>query len=188
MASLPPLPEDGEVEEQAIVAEDNQGSSLPESEVAGSHKSAASHEKEIESEASESTQSLPPAISPNNKRKRNDAEGSGTSKAEKVVPSHPKAAYDPYIESLVSSDDEEEVPTVDVAPRTTSLSLLVAPAEHPTAQVTENNRGRPSERSDHPGTSGEEDEADHSRELAAAPAGRHEVIFSHLAERIQLSF
>ncbi|KAK1641938.1 hypothetical protein QYE76_059743, partial [Lolium multiflorum] len=28
MASLPPLPEDGEVEEQAIVAEDNQGSSL----------------------------------------------------------------------------------------------------------------------------------------------------------------
>ncbi|KAK1647962.1 hypothetical protein QYE76_065767 [Lolium multiflorum] len=34
MASLPPLPEDGEVEEQAIVAEDNQGSSLHESEVA----------------------------------------------------------------------------------------------------------------------------------------------------------
>ncbi|KAK1617350.1 hypothetical protein QYE76_022867 [Lolium multiflorum] len=33
MASLPPLPEDGEVEEQAIVAEDNQGSSLHESEV-----------------------------------------------------------------------------------------------------------------------------------------------------------
>jgi hypothetical protein len=37
------------------------------------------------------------------KGKKNDAEGSGTSKAEKVVPSHPKAAYDPYIESLVSS-------------------------------------------------------------------------------------
>ncbi|KAK1641936.1 hypothetical protein QYE76_059741 [Lolium multiflorum] len=74
MASLPPLPEDGEVEEQAIVAEDNQGSSLPESEVAGSHKSAASHEKEVESDASESTQSLPPAVSPRNKRKRNDAE------------------------------------------------------------------------------------------------------------------
>ncbi|KAK1615288.1 hypothetical protein QYE76_020805 [Lolium multiflorum] len=48
MTSLPPLPEDGEVEEQAIVAEDTQGSSIPESEVAGSHKSAASHEKEIE--------------------------------------------------------------------------------------------------------------------------------------------
>ncbi|KAK1618874.1 hypothetical protein QYE76_024391 [Lolium multiflorum] len=126
MASLPPLPEDGEVEEQAIVAEDNQGSSLHESEVAGSHKSAASHEKEVESEASESTQSLPPAVSPRNKRKRNDAEDSGTSKAEKVVPSHPKAAYDPYIESLVSSDDEEEVPTVDVAPRTSTSHTVLA--------------------------------------------------------------
>ncbi|XP_071678195.1 uncharacterized protein [Lolium perenne] len=126
MASLPPLPEDGEVEEQAIVAEDTQGSSIPESEVAGSHKSAASHEKEVESEASESTQSLPPAVSPRNKRKRNDAEDSGTSKAEKVVPSHPKAAYDPYIESLVSSDDEEEVPTVDVAPRTSTSHTVLA--------------------------------------------------------------
>ncbi|KAK1608284.1 hypothetical protein QYE76_031957 [Lolium multiflorum] len=67
MSSLPPLPEDGEVEEQAVVAEDNQGSSLHESEVAGSHKSAASHEKEVESEASESTQSLPPAVSPKGK-------------------------------------------------------------------------------------------------------------------------
>ncbi|KAK1697116.1 hypothetical protein QYE76_013813 [Lolium multiflorum] len=47
MTSLPPLPEDGEVEEQAIVAEDTQGSSIPESEVAGSHKSAASHEKKL---------------------------------------------------------------------------------------------------------------------------------------------
>ncbi|KAK1632283.1 hypothetical protein QYE76_006598 [Lolium multiflorum] len=126
MTSLPPLPEDGEVEEQAIVAEDTQGSSIPESEVAGSHKSAASHEKEVESEASESTQSLPPAVSPRNKRKRNDAEDSGTSKAEKVVPSHPKAAYDPYIESLVSSDDEEEVPTVDVAPRTSTSYTVLA--------------------------------------------------------------
>ncbi|KAK1619209.1 hypothetical protein QYE76_024726 [Lolium multiflorum] len=122
MTSLPPLPEGGEVEEQAIVAEDTQGSSIPESEVAGSHKSAASHEKEVESEASESTQSLPPAVSPRNKRKRTDAEDSGTSKAEEVVPSHPKAAYDPYVESLVSSDDEEEVPTVDVAPRTSTSS------------------------------------------------------------------
>nr|XP_051196627.1 uncharacterized protein LOC127309959 [Lolium perenne] len=126
MTSLPPLPEGGEVEEQAIVAEDIQGSSIPESEVAGSHKSAASREKEIESEASESTQSLPPAVSPRIKRKRNDAEDSGTSKAEEVVPSHPKAAYDPYIESLVSSDDEEEVPTTDVAPRTSTSRTVLA--------------------------------------------------------------
>ncbi|KAK1653655.1 hypothetical protein QYE76_071460 [Lolium multiflorum] len=107
MTSLPPLPEGGEVEEQAIVAEDTQGSSIPGSEVAGSHKSAASHEKEVESEASESMQSLPPAISPRNKRKRTDGEDSGTSKAEEVVPSHPKAAYDPYVESLVSSSSSQ---------------------------------------------------------------------------------
>ncbi|KAK1685535.1 hypothetical protein QYE76_046383 [Lolium multiflorum] len=126
MTSLPPLPEGGEVEEMAIVAEDTQGSSVPESEVAGSHKSAASHEKEVESEASESTQSLPPAVSPRNKRKRTDAEDSGTSKAEEVVPSHPKAAYDPYVESLVSSDDEEEVPITDVAPRTSTSRTVLA--------------------------------------------------------------
>ncbi|KAK1629060.1 hypothetical protein QYE76_003375 [Lolium multiflorum] len=130
MTSLPPLPEGGEVEEQAIVAEDTQGSSIPGSEVAGSHKSAASHEKEVESEASESTQSLPPAVSPRNKRKRTDAEDSGTSKAEEVVPSHPKAAYDPYVESLVSSDEEEEVPVTDVAPRTstTRVEKIAEPA------------------------------------------------------------
>ncbi|KAK1679242.1 hypothetical protein QYE76_040090 [Lolium multiflorum] len=122
MTSLPPLPEDGEVEEQAIVAEDNQGSSLHESEVAGSHKSAASHEKEVESEASESTQSLPPAVSPKNKRKRDDAEASGTSKPEEAVPSRPKAAYDPYLETLISSDDEEVVANVDVAARTTQTN------------------------------------------------------------------
>ncbi|KAK1628336.1 hypothetical protein QYE76_002651 [Lolium multiflorum] len=119
MSSLPPLPEDGEVEEQAVVAEDNQGSSLHESEVAGSHKSATSHEKEVESEASESTQSLPPAVSPKNKRKRDDAEASGTSKPEETDPSSQKAAYDPYLETLISSDEEEEVPTADVAARTT---------------------------------------------------------------------
>ncbi|KAK1669713.1 hypothetical protein QYE76_057872 [Lolium multiflorum] len=127
MTSLPPLPEGGEVEEMAIVADDTQGSSVPESEVAGSHKSAASHEKEVESEASESTESLPPAVSPKNKRKRTDAEDSGISKAEEVVPSLPKSAYDPYVESLISSDEEEEVPVTDVAPRTsTSRTVLVS--------------------------------------------------------------
>ncbi|KAK1679802.1 hypothetical protein QYE76_040650 [Lolium multiflorum] len=126
MTSLPPLPEDGEVEEQAIVAEDNQGSSFHESEVAGSHKSATSHEKEVESEASESTQSLPPAVSPKNKRKRDDAEASGTSKLEGADLSHPKSAYDPYLETLISSDDEEIIPNVDVATRTSTSHTLVA--------------------------------------------------------------
>ncbi|KAK1611829.1 hypothetical protein QYE76_035502 [Lolium multiflorum] len=68
-----------------------------------------------------------PAVSPKGKRKRNDVEDSGTSKAEEVDPSRQKATYDPYLESLVSSDDEEEVPTFDVAPRTsTSHTLLVS--------------------------------------------------------------
>ncbi|KAK1595405.1 hypothetical protein QYE76_016896 [Lolium multiflorum] len=78
------------------------------------------------SEATASAQSPPPAVSPRNKRKRNDAEDSGTSKAEEAVPSRQKAAYDPYLETLISSDDEEEVPTADVAARTSTSHTLVA--------------------------------------------------------------
>ncbi|KAK1682786.1 hypothetical protein QYE76_043634 [Lolium multiflorum] len=73
-----------------------------------------------------SAQSPPPAVSPKNKRKRNDAEDSGTSKAEEAVPSRQKAAYHPYLETLISSDDEEEVPTADVAARTSTSHTLVA--------------------------------------------------------------
>ncbi|KAK1616949.1 hypothetical protein QYE76_022466 [Lolium multiflorum] len=82
--------------------------------------------KEDASEATASAQSPPPAVSPRNKRKRNDAEDSGTSKAEEAVPSRQKAAYDPYLETLISSDDEEEVPTADVAARTSTSHTLVA--------------------------------------------------------------
>ncbi|KAK1694328.1 hypothetical protein QYE76_011025 [Lolium multiflorum] len=80
ISSLPPLPEGGEVEERTVVTDDAQVTSRPESEVAVSHKSAASSEREAESEASESTHSIPSVVSPRNKRKRIDAEGSGTSK------------------------------------------------------------------------------------------------------------
>ncbi|KAK1650422.1 hypothetical protein QYE76_068227 [Lolium multiflorum] len=82
--------------------------------------------KEDVSEATASAQSPPPAVSPKNKRKRNDAEDSGTSKPEEAVPSRQKAAYDPYLETLISSDDEEEVPTADVAARTSTSHTLVA--------------------------------------------------------------
>ncbi|KAK1666166.1 hypothetical protein QYE76_054325 [Lolium multiflorum] len=82
--------------------------------------------KEDASEATASAQSPPPAVSPRNKRKRNDAEDSGTSNAEEAVPSRQKAAYDPYLETLISSDDEEEVPTADVAARTSTSHTLVA--------------------------------------------------------------
>ena len=97
LVSLPPLPEGGEVEERAIVTDDNQEAPSSVNEPVDSRKSAGS------SEGTASTQSPPPAVSPKGKRKRNDVEDSGTSKAEEVDPSHQKAAYDPYLESLVSS-------------------------------------------------------------------------------------
>ncbi|KAK1641668.1 hypothetical protein QYE76_059473 [Lolium multiflorum] len=95
-------------------------------EPADSRKSAGSDEKEAASEATASAQSPPPAVSPKNKRKRNDVEDSGTSKPEEAVPSRQKAAYDPYLETLISSDDEEEVPTFGVAARTSTSHTLVA--------------------------------------------------------------
>ncbi|KAK1629330.1 hypothetical protein QYE76_003645 [Lolium multiflorum] len=91
-----------------------------------SRRSAGSDEKEDVSEATASAQSLPPAVSPRNKRKRDDVEDSGTSKVDEAVPSHQKAGYDPYLESLISSDDEEEVPTAIVAARTSTSHTLVA--------------------------------------------------------------
>ncbi|KAK1642021.1 hypothetical protein QYE76_059826 [Lolium multiflorum] len=104
LVSLPPLPEGGEVEERAIVTDDEAPSFV--NEPVDSRKSAGS------SEGTASALSPPPAVSPKGKRKRNDVEDSGTSKAEEVDPSRQKATYDPYLESLVSSDDEEEIPTL----------------------------------------------------------------------------
>ncbi|XP_051196181.2 uncharacterized protein [Lolium perenne] len=66
------------------------------------------------------------SFSPKNKRKKHDAEDSGTSKAEEAGPSNPRAAYDPYVESLISSDEEEEVPVTDVAPRTSTSRTVLA--------------------------------------------------------------
>jgi hypothetical protein len=108
LSSLPPLPEGGEVKEWTVVTNDKQGTSRPESEVAGSHKSAASSEKEVKSEASESTRSLPSAASPKNKRKREELEDSGTSKAGKspiqeTSPEKEKKSFNPYEDALVSS-------------------------------------------------------------------------------------
>ena len=97
MASLPPLPEDGEVEERGIVADDNQEAPSFVNDPVDSRKSAGS------SEDTTSAQSPPPAVSPKRKRKRSNAEDSGTSKAEEVDPSQQKATYDPYFASLVSS-------------------------------------------------------------------------------------
>jgi hypothetical protein len=70
LSSLPPLPEGGEVDERTVITDESQESSCPNSEVAGSHKSAASSEKETESKASESsrTDSPPLAVSPTKRR------------------------------------------------------------------------------------------------------------------------
>ncbi|KAK1666866.1 hypothetical protein QYE76_055025 [Lolium multiflorum] len=95
LASLPPVPEGGEVEDRTVIDDDNQGTSRPASEVAGSHKSAAS----AKSEATASTHSPPPA-SPKNKRKRSEVKDSGTSNAEETDPSDRKAAFNPYTDAL----------------------------------------------------------------------------------------
>ncbi|KAK1681116.1 hypothetical protein QYE76_041964 [Lolium multiflorum] len=126
LVSLPPLPEGGEVEERAVISDDNQDAPSFVAEPADSRKSAGSDEKEGASEATASAQSPPPAVSPKNKRKRNDVEDSGTSKPEEAVPSRQKAAYDPYLETLISSDDEEVVPASNVAARTSTSHTLVA--------------------------------------------------------------
>ncbi|KAK1642389.1 hypothetical protein QYE76_060194 [Lolium multiflorum] len=99
---LSPLPEGGEVDERAVVTDDSQETSRPESEVAGSQKSAASSEKETESDRSDSDHSISPplAVSPGLKRKRDDVEDSGTSRpttpaAEETSPEE-EGAFDPY--------------------------------------------------------------------------------------------
>ncbi|KAK1648983.1 hypothetical protein QYE76_066788 [Lolium multiflorum] len=145
-SSLPPLPEGGDVEERTVVTDDAQVPSRPESEVAVSRKSAASSEKEAESEASESTQSIPSAVSPRNKRKRGDAEGSGTSKlssspVEETAPEETapeeEEHFNAYDAALVSSgDEEEEEPAANVtAPMSMSHTLALSET-HRTAEET----------------------------------------------------
>ncbi|KAK1620965.1 hypothetical protein QYE76_026482 [Lolium multiflorum] len=146
LASLPPLPEDGEVYERAIITDDNQDALSFINEPVDSRKSAGSSEKEAASEGTMSAQSPPSAVSPRHKRKRDSVEDSGTSKAEEVDPSRQKAAYDPYLESLISSDDEEQPPTLDVAARTSSSRTLVVsetPAEGEKSSPPQLNVGAP---------------------------------------------
>ncbi|KAK1645014.1 hypothetical protein QYE76_062819 [Lolium multiflorum] len=113
LVSLPPLPEGGDVEERAVISDDNPDAPSFANEPAESRKSAGSDEKEDVSEATASAQSPPPAVSPRNKRKRDDAEDSGTSKVDEAVPSHQKAGYDPYLEALISSETGRSQRTCD---------------------------------------------------------------------------
>ncbi|KAK1632725.1 hypothetical protein QYE76_007040 [Lolium multiflorum] len=141
LASLPPLPEGGEVEERVVVTDDNQGTSRPKSEVAGSHKSAASSEREVDSEATESAHSLPSAVSPRNKRKRAEVADSGTSKscappAEEVVPTEDRTTFNPYEDALVSFGDEDENPPIDATARTSMSRTLVVSDAQPDGDET----------------------------------------------------
>ncbi|KAK1679494.1 hypothetical protein QYE76_040342 [Lolium multiflorum] len=134
--SLPPLPEGGEVEERAVVTDDNQGTSRPESGAGDSHKSAASLEKETEAEVSSSTRSSLPAASPKGKRKRDEAIDSGTSKvntsrAGKTALDAEEETLDLYGAALVSSDDEEEDAPVDETARTSTSHTLVVSEARP---------------------------------------------------------
>src|SRR5215218_2427678 len=72
LVSLPPLPEGGEVEERAVISDDNQEAPSFVNEPADSRKSAGSAEKDAASEGTASAQSPPLAVSPKNKRKRDD--------------------------------------------------------------------------------------------------------------------
>ncbi|KAK1631376.1 hypothetical protein QYE76_005691 [Lolium multiflorum] len=125
MDSLPPLPEGGDVDERAIVTDDNQEAPSFVNEPAESRKSAGSVEKDAASEETTSAETPPPAVSPKSKRKRNVDEDSGTSQPEEAAPLPKKAAYDPYLASIISSDDDKETPTLDVAARTSTSRTLV---------------------------------------------------------------
>ncbi|KAK1645716.1 hypothetical protein QYE76_063521 [Lolium multiflorum] len=125
MDSLPPLPEGGDVEERAIVTDDNQEAPSFVNEPADSRKSAGSVEKDAASEDTTSAQTPPPAVSPKNKRKRNDVEDSGTSQPKETALSPQKAAYDPYLASLITRTAQEfqlEEPAND--PLLDALSFL----------------------------------------------------------------
>ncbi|KAM0898916.1 hypothetical protein ACQ4PT_021631 [Festuca glaucescens] len=143
LSCLPPLPEGGEVDERAVVTDDPQESSRPESKVAGSHKSAASSEKETESDRSESDHSISPplALSPRNKRKRNEVDDSGTSKppeaaAEEASPEEGDT-FDPYdgAGSVSSSEEEkEELAVLGTAPTSTSNTVILSEENRTTVE------------------------------------------------------
>ncbi|KAK1558085.1 hypothetical protein QYE76_017400 [Lolium multiflorum] len=92
-------------------------------------KSAASSEKEVESEATASTHSFPSAVSPRNKRKRDEVADSGTSKAgappaEEIVPTEGRTTFNPYEDALSSALAPDRNPTID--------AIVERDIEHPT--------------------------------------------------------
>ncbi|KAK1649127.1 hypothetical protein QYE76_066932 [Lolium multiflorum] len=107
-------------------------------------KSAASLEKENDTEVTSSTRSSLPAASPKGKRKRDETIDSGaskadTSRAEKTAPDAGEKALDLYDAALISSDDEEEDAPIDETARTsTSRSFLDATTEDERVEARSN--------------------------------------------------
>ncbi|KAK1609394.1 hypothetical protein QYE76_033067 [Lolium multiflorum] len=141
LASLPPLPEGGEVEERTVVDDDNQGISRPDSLLKNLNLPPASLEKEAESEATASTRSSLPVASPKSKRKRDEVVDSGTSeagaaRAKESAPDAGKRAFDPYEAALVSSGDEDENTPIDATARTSTSRTLVVSESRPDGDET----------------------------------------------------
>ncbi|KAK1613783.1 hypothetical protein QYE76_019300 [Lolium multiflorum] len=93
------------------------------------------------SEATASTHSLPSAVSPRNKRKRDEVADSGTSKTgtpptEEVVPTEGRTTFNPYEDALVSSGDEDENPPIDATARTSTSHTLVVSEAQPDGEET----------------------------------------------------
>ncbi|KAK1630817.1 hypothetical protein QYE76_005132 [Lolium multiflorum] len=122
LVSLPPLPEGGEVEERAIVTDDNQEAPSFVNEPVDSRKSAGS------SEGTASALSPPPAVSPKAKGRGMTSKIPALPKPKKLI-LHVRRQLMILIlnPSSVRNDDEEEIPARDVAPRTSaSHTLLVS--------------------------------------------------------------
>ncbi|KAK1602589.1 hypothetical protein QYE76_016858 [Lolium multiflorum] len=124
------LPEGGEVEERTIVDEDPQVLLAPVK--LRVLKNPRLPLKEAESEATASTHSLPSAVSPRNKRKRDEVTDSGTSKAEEVGPSERKTAFNPYDDALVSSGNEGTLVVSEAQADGDESSPPQQNTEHPT--------------------------------------------------------
>ncbi|KAK1649559.1 hypothetical protein QYE76_067364 [Lolium multiflorum] len=141
LSSLPPLPEGGEVDERAIVTDDSQESSVPESEPVGSQRTVGSSDRDLESDQhSDSTHSVstPHVASPDKrKRKRDDDKDSDASKlaepaAEESSPKD-QEVFDPYTMTCAvsSADKEEEEPEAhEPAPTSTSNTLVLSEDHH----------------------------------------------------------
>ncbi|KAK1611789.1 hypothetical protein QYE76_035462 [Lolium multiflorum] len=134
LVSLPPLPEGGEVEERAVVTDDNQDAPSFDNEPAGSRKSAGSSEKEAASEATTSAQSPPPAVS-SSARNGDEEEMPATDATARTSTSHTLVVSEVQVEGEESSPPQQNIdastppasPLVP-SPKRTRVETITEPA------------------------------------------------------------